>query len=57
MGVGTFAFGGLGSFSGGCGCGLFDGEGMGGFGWWKVIGGFILGVISFVLVWHGDCDH
>ena len=37
-------------------CGLFDGEGMGSFGWGKVIGGFVLGSISFVLVWHGDWD-
>lgn len=56
MGVGTFALGGLGGLSGGCGCGFFDGERLCGFGWGKVVGGFIFGFISFVLVWHGDCE-
>ena len=56
MDVGAFALGGVGNFRGGCGCGLFDGEGMCGFGGWQVVGGFILGLISFVLVWHRDLE-
>ena len=55
MNGGTFAlFGGLGGFGGGCGGGLLDGEGVCGFGGGEVVGGFVFGSISFVLVWHGD---
>ena len=56
MGVETFALGGLCSFGGGCGCRLFDREGMCGFGGGEVVGGFVLGLVSFVLVWHGDYE-
>lgn len=53
--AGTFALRGVGCFGGGRGCGLFDGEGVGGFGGGEVVGGFVLGLVSFVFVWHGDC--
>ena len=52
---GTFAlFGGLGCFGGCGGGGFFDGQRLSGFGGWEVVGGFVVGFISFVLVWHGD---
>ena len=56
MDVRAFAFGVWGSFGGSCGCGFFYGEGMCGFGGWEVVGGLVLGLISFVLVWHCDAE-
>ena len=52
--IGTFALRGVGCLGGGGGCGLFNGEGLCGFGGGQVIGGFVLGLVSSVLVWHGD---